>query len=295
MSAVAILGAGPIGRAVTQRLAERGRVRQVIIVDPSADAAAGVALDLRQSAPVAGFETRIAASADVLGAAAASVIVLADRFNQGEWLGQDAAALLEQLTRAGTPAPFVFAGPGQHILMETAFASLGVPRQRLVGTAAAALSGTAASLAGLEVGLAAADVVVTGRPPKFVVAWSAATVAGALVRDRVPAHRLLAIDQALSRLWPPGPYAIASATAPVVEALTLGSRRRHPGLTIVDGELGLRGTAVLLPLELGHGRIRGHAMPSLSAQEQTALINAVGGAAIRPGAPAPGRPSPGSS
>jgi hypothetical protein len=278
----AVLGAGPIGRAVAQRLAERDRLRQLLIVDPAVDAATGLALDIRQAGPVSGFDTRLAAASDVLAAASAGVLILADRIEAGEWSGAEGLALVEQLLRAGAGGPFVFAGATHHELMEASASRLAAPRDRLVGTAAAAVAGSVASLAGLELGLASIDVVVTGRPPAFVVGWSAATVAGALVRDRIPAHRLRAISSALPRLWPPGPHAIASATAAIVEALVQGTRRRHAAVTVIDGELGARNTAVLLPVELAHGRVRAHVLPSLSDQERTALVN---GLSRHPGRP----------
>ena len=275
MSEAAVLGAGPIGASVAQRLAERGRLRRVVLIDADVDAAAGIALDIQQSGPVAAFDTKLSAAGDILAAGAADVIVLADRRTGGDWAGPEGLAVVDQLVRAGVTAPLVFAGPTQHRLMETSCRSLKVPRDRLVGTAAAAIVGAVQSLVSLELNTSPVGVVVTGRPPAFVIGWSAATVAGALVRDRVAAHRLLAIASALPRFWPPGPHAIASATAPVVEALYLGSRQRHLAMTILDGELGAQGSAVLLPLELGHGRVRSHVMPSLSDHERTALVNSL--------------------
>ncbi len=275
MFEAAILGAGPIGAAVAQRLAERGRLRRIVLIDTAVDAAAGIALDIQQSGPVAAFDTKLSAAGDLLAASTADVIVLADRRAGGDWEGVEGLAVVDQLVRAGVRAPFVFAGPTQHRLMETSYRSLKVPRDRLVGTAAAAVLGAVQSLVSLELNASPIGVVVTGRPPAFVIGWSAATVAGALVRDRVAAHRLLAISNALPRLWPPGPHVIASATAPVVEALGLGSRQRHLALTILDGELNARGSAALLPLELGHGRVRSHALPSLSDHERTALVNSL--------------------
>jgi hypothetical protein len=102
-----------------------------------------------------------------------------------------------------------------------------------------------------------------------VIAWSSATAGGAMVGDRVPPHRLLAISQALPRFWPPGPQAIAAPTALVIEALVAGSRRPLPAVTILDGEFGVRGRAGLLPVMFGNGRVTRREMPSLSPREET--------------------------
>ena len=131
------------------------------------------------------------------------------------------------------------------------------------------------SLVHIELGETGAHVAVVGRPPSLVVGWSAATIGGSLVTDRVPAHRLMAMSATLQKLWPPGPQAIAAPTALIVEALIAGSRRLLPALTILDGEFGLRGTAGLLPLALGDGRVLQRVVPSLSPQERTEMITAL--------------------
>ena len=272
MSLVAILGAGPIGAAIAHRLAERARVAGVRLIDQSADVAAGKALDIRQSGPVGGFDTAVTGLGDALSAVGASVVVIADTVANGEWHGEKGLALVRQLVQAGSKGPFVFAGPSQIGLIETVARELHVPADRLIGTSTSATAASVAALASIEAQVTDVNVVVAGRPPALVIGWSCATVAGSLLSDRVTAHRLLAISQALPRLWPPGPEAIAAPTAGVIEALVSGSRRLHHATTVLDGEFGLRGVAAMLPLELGNGRVLQRAIPSLSPQERTALV-----------------------
>jgi malate dehydrogenase len=271
MSKVAIVGAGVVGGAVAHRLAERARVGDIVLVDDAAGVATGKALDIQQAGPIVGSDTTLAAASDPLAAAGASVVVVADAHDGGEWAGARGLALIEKILRAGSTAPFVFAGPNQGALMEQAAVKLGVPIDRLVGTAGSAVAGQVRALVGADADVSGADVsvAVAGRPPAFVIGWSSATIAGSAIAERLPAHRMLAITSTVGRLWPPGPYAIASATAPVVEALASRSRRRHQALAILDGEFGARGIAAMLLLELGHGRVLGRTVPTLSPQERT--------------------------
>jgi malate dehydrogenase len=264
MSAAAIVGAGDLGAAIAHALARRARFREVRLVDANVGVASGKALDIQQSGPIDHFETRLSATADVLAAAGASAIVVADEVGDGEWEGERGLELVRRLVRAGTAAPFVFAGPRQTWLMEKAHAEVHVPADRLVGTTASALGGAARALVALELDASGVDVrvEVVGRPGGFVVAWSSATVSGSPVIDRVPPHRLVAIAQTVKRLWPLGPQAVAAATAPVVEALAFGSRRLHPAMAIVDGEP--RGAASQVLLSLGRGRILRRVMPAVT-------------------------------
>ncbi len=275
VSIVAILGAGPLGASIAHRLAQRGRVAEIRLIDASVAVAAGKALDINQSGPVEQFDTRIIASDRPLAAAGATVVVVADDLGTGEWEGDRGLALVAALVRAGIEAPLVFAGPGQMWLMEKARTELKVAADRLLGTAPSAMVSAARAWTGLELGLASVEVAIVGRPPALVACWSAATAGGTLVTDRVAAHRLLALSDSLVRLWPPGPLAIAAATAPIVEALIDGSRRLHSALTILDGEIGARDRAAMLPLELGPGRVVSRAVPSLSPQERTELLSSI--------------------
>lgn len=277
MPTVAILGAGPIGASIAHTLARRARVRDVCLIDAAASVAAGKALDIKQSGPVEGYDTRVSGDGDALAAVGASVIVIADSHESGEWEGDRGLALVRQLVSAGATGPFVFAGPKQTWLMEAAAAELGIAADRILGTAAAALTGAVRGLVALETNGSGADVslVVTGRPPAFVIAWSSATIGGALITDRVPAHRLLAISNQMKGLWPTGPYAIAAATAPIVEGLLSGTRAQVPAVTIVDRDLGVRNRAALLPVTLGNGRVLAQHKPTLSQQEHVDFMNAL--------------------
>jgi hypothetical protein len=269
---IAILGAGALGGALAHRLADRGRVPEIRLIDEAAGVASGKALDIRQTGPIGRFETRVIAASDPLAAAGASAIVVADAADQGEWTGEGGVASIERLRRAGSKAPLIFAGANQIELMEACFARLGIPADRLLGTAASAVVGAVRSLVAAELDASGVDVHVAlaGCPPGLVVAWSSATAGGQLITERLPAHRLLAMSGLLARLWPPGPYAIASATATIVEALVLGSRQRHQALAVQENEPGARGEATMQLLELGHGRILGHALPTLSPVERQA-------------------------
>jgi malate dehydrogenase len=277
MSTIAILGAGPIGAGIAHTLARRARVRDVRLIDAAAPVAAGKALDIRQTGPVEGYDTRLSGIGDPLAAVGADVIVIADTHADGEWEGDKGLALVRRLVAAGATGPFVFAGTSQTWLMEAVVRELGVPADRVVGTAAPAMVTAARGLAGLEVHGSGVDVALTmsGKPPALTVAWSSATIGGSLLTDRVPSHRVLAISQQLKKLWPPQPYAIATATAQVVEGLIAGTRRDTSGVTILNGEFGQRGVACLLPLTLGNGRVLSRIMPSLSPQERTDVVNSL--------------------
>ncbi|HUF48115.1 MAG TPA: hypothetical protein VMM93_09875 [Vicinamibacterales bacterium] len=267
---IAILGAGELGGAIAERLMIAGRVGHVRLVDEAAGVATGKALDIAQAGSVVRSDVRLTAASDPLAASTADVVVIADAVEGGEFLDERGIALVETLVRSGSSAAFVFAGPNQTSLLELAASRLGVGGDRLVGTAASAVAGTVRSLTAAEVDGSGVDVSVAlaGRPPQLVVAWSAATIAGAPAAERIPAHRLLAISATATRLWPPGPAAIAAATAPVAAALAGRSRRRYQAMAMAEVDGRPKPYATMQSLVLGHGRILRREAPVLTPAER---------------------------
>ena len=117
MATVCIIGAGELGGAVADALAQSGRISRVWLVDVAGNVAAGKALDIQQSGAVIGFHTRLDGSDDMTRAAGCAACVIADKAGAGEWQGDDGYAMLTRLARYLGDSPIVFAGPAANILM----------------------------------------------------------------------------------------------------------------------------------------------------------------------------------
>ena len=277
MSFIAIVGAGAIGGALAQRLASRGRVREVRLIDDQGSVAQGKALDIQQSGAVDGFTTTLTAATAIGAAAGAAAVVIADASaGDAEHTGEAGLALVKRLAAIEPQAPLIFAGNTQRSLIVRAATELHVPRQRLIGSAPAALESAVRALAALEADGSAAEIQlrVVGVPPgAAVIAWEEATASGQPISALIPPHRLAGISSRLPRLWPLGPLALASAAARVAEAAANGSRRRYSCFVCVSE--GAMPVAVLaLPAEIGPMGVTRVLRPSLTRQEQTLLDNA---------------------
>lgn len=274
MSFIAIVGAGEIGGALAHTLAGRDRVREVRLIDPDGRIAEGKALDITQSAPIAGFSTRVSAASDFLAVAGAGVVAIADAAGgQGEHAGEAGLALVRRLKEIEADAPFVFAGAFQREVMHRAVTELHIAPSRIIGSSPLALESALRALAGLVIDRSGVEISlrVVGVPPKnAVVAWEEAALAGQPLSADVPAHEIAALTARIPQLWPPGPYSLGSAAARIVEAIVNGSRRRYSCFVAV------RGGVVAMPVELGPGGLRRVVEPTLTRQERTRLENALG-------------------
>jgi malate dehydrogenase len=281
MSFAAIVGAGELGGAIAARLAAEELWSEIRLIDTASTVAAGKALDIQQSGAVEGFHTRIVSDDSLHAAAGAHILIFADAAaSHKEWQGEEGLALLRQVWKlaARDEACVVCAGSTQRPLIERAIKEIRIDPHRICGSAPAALEGSVRALVALEVDGSADDVRVdvVGVPPvRAVIAWSAATLRGANLSDRVPPHRLSAITSRLAALWPPGPYALASAAASAARAIAGGSRRSQTCFAAVDAMPGHPRHVAAVPVRLGARGVESVLTPSLSAQERTAFLSAL--------------------
>jgi malate dehydrogenase len=281
MQHVAIIGAGELGGAVAHVLARRDVVRSIMLIDHSGRVASGKALDIAQAAPVEGFATQLSGSSDVSMAAAAAIVILADRADRGagsEWQGEEGVLLLKRLTQTASNAVILCAGASQRDLVDRGVRELHLRRERLYGSAPEALAGGARAMVALAVDGSPRDVAlsVLGVPPaQTVIPWEDATVAGFALTRLVdgPTRRRLAAR--ITALWPPGPHALASAATMVVEAMAGRSRRIASCFVAPDTSAGTRTRTAAQPVRLGSAGIVEVVLPSLSAVERIALDNAM--------------------
>ena len=175
MSLIAIIGAGPAGGALAHKLAGRGRIGEVRLIDAEAKVAEGKALDILQSSPVERFSTRVSASGSILAAAGADAIVIADQAaGSAEYAGEAGLALLRQLAGFERRSPLVCVGAGQRELIARGVGELHIAPSRIIGSAPFALESALRAIAGLMVDGSGVEVSlrVVGVPPKSAVSTS---------------------------------------------------------------------------------------------------------------------------
>jgi len=272
MQTIAILGAGAVGGAVARALACLDLVPRITIVDESGAVASGKALDIRQSGPVEGFDTRLEGTSDLSRVSGAGLLVLADQHGSGEWAGDAGLQLLRRVHEMSPRAVIVAAGGGQLGLLRLGATELRIPFRQLIGSAPVAATGAARALAAMELDVSATDVGLTlvGAPPDWIVAWADTTVAGTPVTRLVSAAGILRIEQRLRASWPPGPYQLASAATAVIRAIVTRSRRRQCCF-VSDGErLGVP-VHVAMPTLLGPEGVRAIDLPALAPRERVML------------------------
>lgn len=276
MPSLVVVGAGPIGQAATQHAAAAALATRIVLVDPAADVARGVALDICQSGAVTGTSTIVEGTGDTGAVVGAGVVIVADRHAAGEWRGDDGLALVAGLRALNPRALIVCAGAAQDGVVERMVDERGDDRRRLAGSAPDALRAAMVALAALEAGTAPRDVtlMLVGRHgPDLFVAWEGASIGGARATDVLSPPVLSRLERQTALLWPPGPLGLGSAAAGVARlALTRTAGRRS--LFVVppeDGEGRPRGVTV--PAAIVDGEVR-VLWPALAPRERVRFESA---------------------
>lgn len=280
MNTVAILGAGELGASLARLLGDREQARRVILIDSDEGRAKGKALDLLQSGPVEGSDTRVEGRVSLAGLEGLDAFVVAD---PPELFGPDAVPLrLADFVRGLLPklgnAPLVVAGAAPCPLVAAAVEH-GLGRERVLGSAPIAWSAALRRLLAEALGVEPSGITasVLGRPPDLVpvgVSVGGMPLAGI---------GLTALARALEKLklQGSGPVSLATAAARALRAL---DGPRPSLLTLVlslDGPSVPRGAALAVPARIGANRVQGIELLELTPRERLSFDNAAARSAAR--------------
>jgi malate dehydrogenase len=278
MAQVAIVGGGEVGGLLAHVLARRNITPDICLIDDNGRVALGKALDITQAAPVEGFSATVSGKTELSAVAGASVVAIADAFGAPQQPADATMLLLKRVRDLAPASLIVCVGAADCDLVGRGVRELHISRTQLFGSAPEALTGGIRALTAIELNAPATDVAlsVLGVPPHhIIVPWDDATVGGfSLTRVlSEPARRRL--DSRVAGLWPPGPYALASAAARIIDTIFRGSRRLVTCFVAPDDSAGVRARAAALPVRLGRLGVMDVALPELSARERVRLENAM--------------------
>ena len=280
MQDVAIVGAGDLGSNLAQVLASSDVVRSIRLIDGTGRIAAGKALDIMQASPIAEFSTEVSAAGDISYAAGSTIVVVADRPGHGEWQGDEAVLLLKQLSEVARAAIVLCAGASQRHLIERGIGDRRFPSSRLFGSAPEAFGAALRSVIALETNGSVRDIALTvlGVPPQqTVIPWNTVTIAGFAATNVLSEPVRRRIETRLAPLWPPGPYALATAAADVIAGMVGESRRTFSCFVSPANILDRRSRVVALPVRVGPDGATRVELPDLDPRAQVILDGALGG------------------
>jgi malate dehydrogenase len=294
---ITIIGAGNVGTTTAQRIVERG-FAEVVLLDIVEGLAQGKTLDILQSAPILGSDIRLSGTSDYQDTAGSElVIVTAGLFRKpGMTRDQLQAAnteivsdVVRNVIKHSPQCVILMVSNPLDVMVYLAYKVSGFPRHRVVG-----MSGLLDSAR-----LGAFVVAELKVPPKDVSAW----VLGAHRMDMVIIPRLTTVKgKPLTELLPPATidklverarnggreivdllktgsafYAPSAGVARMAEAIILDKKEVLPCAAVLDGEYGIEGSVIGMPVRLGKKGIEEIIELDLSAEEKRQLQDSAAG------------------
>ncbi len=289
---IAILGAGNVGGALAQRLAEADLAREVVLLDIIDGLPQGKALDIQESGPILGFSTAVTGSVTLDALAGADVVIetagLARKpgMSRSDLLAKNAEILRGHAVAVQEKAPdavvLVVTNPVDAMTFWFREVS-GLPNARVFGESGTLDTARFRTFVGAELKVAARDVtgfVLGSHGDTMVPVLSLSSVSG------VPLTRLLAPDRlaALVKRTQQGGgeivdllktgsafYAPSAAQAELAAAVIRDERRLLPVAAHLQGEYGLRDLYLGVPAVVGRAGVERVVEVDLTRDERAAL------------------------
>src|SRR5689334_5452319 len=293
---VTVIGAGNVGATAAQRIAEAG-LADVVLVDIVEGLPQGKGLDLAEAAPVVGHDARVLGTNDYADTAGSDIIVVTSGLARQPGMSRDdlltknagiVRSVVEQAAKASSDAILIVVTNPLDAMCHVAMQASGFPRERVIGMAGVLDSARFRTFIAMELGVSVADThafVLGGHGDTMVPLPRYSTVAGIPITELMSAERVQALVDRTANggaeivaLLKTGSayYAPAASTFEMVDSILNDRKRVLPCATYLQGEYGVDGLFVGVPVVLGAAGMERVIEIKLSADEQAAFDKSAG-------------------
>jgi malate dehydrogenase len=272
---ITVVGSGFVGQTAAMRALEKG-LGDVVLIDIIEGKPQGLALDLKEAAPVEGYEPTIVGTNDYADTAGSDIVVITAGFprqpgmSRMDLLGKNAGIMRDVIGNVVPGSPdaiiVVVSNPLDEMTYLAAEAS-GFPKERVIGMAGVLDSARLRYFIAEELGVSTTGVeamtlgshgdamvalprhaTVNGKPlPELV---DEATLERLFQRTRDGGAEIVALLKTGSAYYAPSASVVA-----MVEAIVKDTRKVLPVCAWTAGQYGIEGVYVGVPAKLGRGGI----------------------------------------
>jgi malate dehydrogenase len=297
---VTVIGAGNVGATTAQRIAETG-LADVVMVDIVEGLPQGKALDLSQAAPVVGHDYQVRGTNNYSDTAGSDVIVVTSGLarqpgmSRDDLMAKNAGIVRSVVKSAAAHSPnailIVVTNP-LDAMCHVAFDASGFPPERVIGMAGVLDSARFRSFIAAELNVSVAETqafVLGGHGDTMVPLPRYSSVGGVPLPELLSKERIDAIVERTRNggaevvaLLKTGSafYAPAAAVWQMTDAILNDRKRILPCAAYLQGQYGVKGLFVGVPVKLGRKGIEQIVEIELTDEERQAFdhsANAVQG------------------
>jgi malate dehydrogenase len=287
---VTVVGAGNVGATCAQELARRDYA-DVVLVDIKEGLPEGKALDINQAGAVLGYEPNVTGSTTYEPTAGSDVVVITAGLPRQPGMSRDdlvttnekiVGSVTEAAVAQSPDAILIVVSNPLDAMCHVAKNVSGIAKERVFGQAGILDTARLQTFIAWETGSSVKDVqavVLGGHGDQMVSVVSATTVGGVPLTKLAGGERIAQLVQRTAKgggevvdlLGTSAWYAPGAATTQMVDAVMLDEKRVLPCTAYLEGEYGIDGLYMGVPVKLGAGGIEEVVELELSDEEQAAL------------------------
>ncbi len=288
---VTVVGAGNVGATAAQRLAEK-ELCDVVLVDIIEGVPQGKSLDLTEAAPIEKHDAHLTGTNDYDASAGSDIVIITAGIPRKPGMSRDDlistnAGIMKNVTKAvsrkSPDAVLIIVSNPLDAMCHVAYETSGFPKNRVMGMAGVLDSARFRAFISMELNVSVENThafVLGGHGDTMVPLPRYSTVAGIPITELMAQDR---IDALVDRTANGGAeivsllktgsayYAPASAAVEMAESILKDKKKILPCAAYLDGEYGLKGLFIGVPVKLGTNGIEEVIEISLTDDEKAAL------------------------
>ena len=269
---ITVVGAGNVGASCAAWMAERDLGDIVLLDIPAAkEMPKGKALDLQQVGPISNYNTRLTGTTDYADTAQSDICVITAGLPRKPGMSREDLVAINQGIVQDVVKKLVAGSPNTILIVVTnpldtmayvAYKAAGFPKHRVIGQAGVLDSARMRTFLAAELKVAVENVnasVIGGHGDEMVPLVRYSTVAGVPISNYLSAEKIAAIvdrtrkggGELVNYLGVSAWYAPGAAAGSMVEAILKDKKKILPCAVYLDGEYGIKGLFVGVPVKLG--------------------------------------------
>ncbi len=288
---ITVVGAGNVGATCAHRLADK-QLGDVVLIDILEGVPQGKALDLLEAGPIEGYDVRVKGTNDFADTANSDVVVMTAGFPRKPGMSRDdllkanydvVKGTIEKVAKVSPEAFLIIVTNPLDAMAQTALKVSGFSKNRVIGMAGVLDTARYRTFIAEALNVSVQNVqgfVLGGHGDTMVPVPRYTTVAGIPVGELMPKDKL---DAIIDRTRKGGAeivnylktgsafYAPSAAAVEMVEAIFYDRKKILPCTAYLEGEYGINGLFIGVPVKLGARGIEEIIQIKLTAEEQAAL------------------------
>ena len=288
---VTVVGSGNVGATVAHRLADK-QLADVVMIDILEGIPQGKGLDLLESGPIEGYDVRVKGTNSYADTANSDLVVMTAGFPRKPGMSRDdllkanydvVKSAIEQAVKYSPDSILLVVTNPLDAMAQTAYQVSGFAKNRVIGMAGVLDTARYRTFIAEALGVSVQNVqgfVLGGHGDAMVPVPRYTTVAGIPVTELMPKEQL---DQIITRTRNGGAeivnqlkagsayYAPSAAVVEMIDAIFNDRKKILPCAAYLEGEYGIKGLYVGVPVKLGARGIEQIIEIKLTPEEHAAL------------------------